>query len=125
MQTIEPKALVRLSWFLILFGVILQLSYVFASREALPHRPFEEDTFFHMAVTRNIAMGKGITIDGVTPTSGAQPGTFIYTVAHLLGHFDKWQALRWARALDVAFGCAAAVLIFRVSTILFSEVDHP
>jgi hypothetical protein len=103
-------------WALILIfaGIIVQSSAILVKREALAHSPFEEDTFFHMAVTRNMAMGKGITIDGVERTSGAQPGNFVYALAHLAARFDKWQALRWARLLDLLASIGAAGCLYLI-----------
>jgi hypothetical protein len=109
---LEPRLIRAWAIVLIIVGMILQCSFIFVKREALAHRPFEEDTFFHMAVTRNMAMGRGITIDGVERTSGAQPGNFMYVLAHLAAHFDKWQALRWARLLDVITSVGSAVCLY-------------
>jgi hypothetical protein len=113
-------------WALILIigGLIVQSSVIFVKREALAHRPFEEDTFFHMTVTRNMAMGKGITIDGVKPTSGAQPGNFIYVLAHLAARFDKWQALRWARLLDFLASIGAAGCLYLIVCRLLYKESH-
>src|SRR5438128_4694022 len=35
--------------------------------------PLSEDGYYAMAIARNIAAGRGITIDGVTATNGFQP----------------------------------------------------
>jgi hypothetical protein len=102
------------AFILILAGILVQSSFIFVKREALAHSPFEEDTFFHMAVTRNMAMGKGITIDGVEQTSGAQPGNFIYVLAHLAARCDKWEALRWARLLDLLASLGGAVCLYLI-----------
>jgi hypothetical protein len=107
---------------IVVIGIAMQASYIFVKKDSLPHRPFEEDTFFHMGVARNLAMGKGITIDGHTPTSGAQPGNLLYAVAHVLGGFDKYRALRWARAIDVIASLLAAYLIFRLTRLIFASL---
>jgi hypothetical protein len=109
------------AFFLIITGIAAQTSFIFVNRDALAHRPFEEDTFFHMAVTRNMAMGKGITIDGIEPTSGAQPGNFLYVLAHLAAHGDKWEALRWARALNVLESILAACLLYTIVRMILSR----
>src|SRR5205823_15081107 len=111
---LDDRVLRSWGWFLIFFGIMAQASFIFVNRESLAHTPFEEDTFFHMAVTRNMAMGKGITIDGVEPTSCAQPGTFMYVPAHLAARFDKWQALRWARFLDLLTSIGAAWCLYLI-----------
>ena len=110
----DPIPIKKWAWLLIFAGLLMQLSFIFVKQEALAHRPFEEDTFFHMAVTRNMAMGKGITIDGKEPSSGAQPGNFVYALAHLAGGFDKWRALRWARLLDIVGSAAGAACLYGI-----------
>ena len=105
--------IIRLSIGLIIVGVFMQAAYIFAPAESLPHRPFEEDTFFHLAVCRNLASGKGLTIDGVTPTSGAQPGTLLYTLAYILAA-DPWslEALRLVRALGFVGSLLSTLAVF-------------
>ena len=107
------NAILRLSIVLIAVGTLMQASYIFAPAGSLPHRPFEEDTFFHLSVCRNLAAGKGLTIDGVTPTSGAQPGTLVYTLAYLLAD-DPWSlgSLRVVRALGFIGSLLSTLAIF-------------
>lgn len=98
---------------LILLGILMQFSYIFAPIESLPHRPFEEDTFFHLSVCRNLATGNGLTIDGSTPTSGAQPGTLIYTLAYLFAD-DPFalEALRLVRTVGFIGSIFSSFAIF-------------
>jgi len=98
---------------LILIGISMQLSYVFAPEISLPHRPFEEDTFFHLSVCRNLAAGNGLTIDGTTPTSGAQPGTLIYTLAYLFTDNPyELKALRLVRTVGFIGSMFSSFAIF-------------
>lgn len=78
----------------------MQLGWILVPAASLPHRPFEEDTFFHLTACRNLAEGKGLTIDG-RPTSGAQFGTLIFTLAYLaLPGAEDALHLRLARAIS-------------------------
>jgi hypothetical protein len=116
----NEKTIRKWAIFLILTGALLQMSYVFSPLESLPHRPFEEDTFFHLSVCRNLAMGKGVTIDGSTPTSGAQPGTLIYTLAYLLlRETDNLETLRYVRVVALVGSLLSSLAIFTCAFALF------
>lgn len=105
---------------LILLGVTMQAAWIFVPAPSLPHRPFEEDTFFHLSVCRNIASGKGMTIDGKIPTSGAQPGTLIYTLAYLVAGTNNTElALRWVRVLDVLGSIISALALYFATVQVF------
>lgn len=114
------RAMILLSFFFLAVGTLMQAAYIFAPLQSLPHRPFEEDTFFHLSVCRNLAAGKGLTIDGETPTSGAQPGTLVYSLAYLAAPDPlSLETLRLVRALGffgsllstlAVFVCAFALL---------------
>lgn len=116
------SAIVWSSLILIVAGVLMQGAYVFAPEESLAHRPFEEDTFFHLSVCRNLAAGKGLTIDGDTPTSGAQPGTLVYTLAYLLARDPfSLDALRLVRAIGLIGSLFSSLAVFVLSYALLSK----
>jgi hypothetical protein len=117
------RAIILLSFFLLAIGALMQAAYIFAPLESLPHRPFEEDTFFHLSVCRNLAAGKGLTIDGETPTSGAQPGTLVYSLAYLAAPDPlSLEALRLVRALGF-FGSLLSTLAVFVCAFALLKTD--
>ena len=118
------RVMILLSFFLLAIGALMQAAYIFAPLESLPHRPFEEDTFFHLSVCRNLAAGKGLTIDGETPTSGAQPGTLIYSLAYLAAPDPlSLEALRLVRALGF-FGSLLSTLAVFVCAFALLKKDN-
>src|SRR5215470_2091515 len=57
--------------------------------------PLSEDGYYAMTIARNIAAGRGITIDGVTATNGFQPlFTFIQAAMFRLAGGDDVVAIR-------------------------------
>lgn len=120
-ENFNQRFIIIFSWIIISVGFLFQLSYLFTSTAALAHRPFEEDSFIIMTVTRNIAMGKGLTIDGKTITGGVQPGSFIYIIAHIASGFDKWDALRWARFLNLIGSFFSGYMLYRLSRLILKK----
>lgn len=114
---IHYRTLTKWAIALVVLGFLMQVSLVFTSKESLAHRPFEEDTFYVMSLTRELAKGNFNLIDSEQALSGIQPGGVIYVAAHLIAGFDKWQALRWARIIDLLGSCLAAFLIYRIGKI--------
>ena len=50
----------------------------------LPERPLTEDAYYALTVSRNLALGNGLTIDGVHATNGFQPlFTLLCALAYL------------------------------------------
>jgi hypothetical protein len=96
---------------LLIGGFCMQIGWIFVPTDSLPHRPFEEDTFFHLTACRNLAEGKGITIEG-RPTSGAQFGTLIYALAYRLapGSEDSLH-LRLVRLIALGGSVFSAVCV--------------
>lgn len=70
---------------LIVVVVLAVASVVVLPAEALPERPLTEDAFYALAVSRNLALGAGPTIDGTHLTNGFQPlFTLICALPYLL-----------------------------------------
>src|SRR3989304_2497221 len=38
---------------------------------------FEDDAYYNFQVARNVALGRGMTFDGVSPTNGVHPTVFL------------------------------------------------
>jgi 4-amino-4-deoxy-L-arabinose transferase-like glycosyltransferase len=71
-----PPAIDRLTrWIAAALAAVAAASLFLAFRPAalMPATPFTEDSFYSMAVARNVANGVGVTIDGAQPTNGFQP----------------------------------------------------
>src|SRR5258705_10051860 len=74
--------------------------------------PLSEDGYYAMAVARNIATGRGITIDGVTATNGFQPlFTLIQAAMFWLSGGDDRIAIRLILALHWLCQIGAALTV--------------
>jgi hypothetical protein len=74
--------------------------------------PISEDAYYSLAVARNLALGHGLTIDGVHWTNGFQPlFTFLCSVFYLImPHDDRITPLRMLTLVHWGAFVASAVL---------------
>ncbi len=72
-DTQREKILIRVLQIASLVIVLAIATLSFRSAELIVGKPITEDGFYSLSVSRNIAMGNGITIDGVSATNGFQP----------------------------------------------------
>jgi hypothetical protein len=78
--------------------------------------PLSEDGYYAMSIARNIAAGRGITIDGVTATNGFQPlFTFIQAAMFRLSSGDDALAIRLILALHWLCQIGAALFVGRIA----------
>ncbi len=83
----------------ILFAVA-SVTLVFRSDRSIIDRPIIEDSYYPLTVAKNIAGGRGITIDGSTRTNGFQPLFTLLTVpAFVLSDGDEYKSIRFVLAL--------------------------
>lgn len=70
-----------------------------------------DDSFIVMQIARNLALGRGYSFDGVSPTSGAPP---LWTVLASLNHFflDAVGAAKATLMESSLLGAASAILVF-------------
>ncbi|HET9135452.1 MAG TPA: hypothetical protein VFO76_02350, partial [Candidatus Kapabacteria bacterium] len=80
---------------LLILTFILRLILAFRSDANLGTRLFNDDSFYLHTVSKNIAAGNGMTIDGKQLTNGIQPIIVILnTPAYYLADMDRWLGLR-------------------------------
>jgi hypothetical protein len=101
-----------LTWALIWVSLFIGLGYHLAialrAREMLPDRPFRDDSFYALTVSRNLALGKGLTVsDGEISTNGIQP-LFVFICA--IPYF--YMALRLVQIVHLLVHIASTVLLF-------------
>jgi hypothetical protein len=68
-----PDRADRVAWIVIGVVLVATLTLAFRPDDVLPERPLTEDAYYAFAVARNLALGRGVTIDGVHATNGFQP----------------------------------------------------
>lgn len=82
--------------------------------------PLLEDGFYSLTVARNVALGRGISVDGVAPTNGFQPlFTFLTVPAFLVAGADRYRAVRLVLGLHWAFFLGTAAVLGLVARRLF------
>ena len=65
---------------LIFLGLAVRLYYAWQPLPILIEQGMSDDAFYYLHIARNVAMGKGVSFDGLTPTNGFHPlylGMFI------------------------------------------------
>jgi hypothetical protein len=78
----------------------------------LPERPLTEDAYYALTVSRNLALGNGLTIDGVHATNGFQPlFTLLCALAYLPTGGDLVTSLRLVLLLSWLVSVAAALTV--------------
>ena len=97
-----------------LVGMVLMvatLSLAFRPASVVTFKPLSEDGYYALNVSKNIARGLGITIDGVHATNGFQPlFTFLCVPAFMLSE-DDVLGVRAVLALEGCFLLATAYLL--------------
>jgi hypothetical protein len=104
---------VRTLWTLFWIGSAASLWLAVRGGGVLPDKPFVEDSFYALGVSRNLGTGHGFTVDGATPTNGVQP-LYVVCMAPLywLTGGDRVSTLRavfgveWALWVLTALGVA-------------------
>ncbi len=97
-------------------------SLAFRPDASIVHRPIVEDGYYSLTVARNLAMGRGMTVDGKSLTNGFQPlFTLITTPIYIFTANDRIFALRIVLALHLCFYLATAFLL---SKILRDAIDR-
>jgi hypothetical protein len=84
--------------------------------------PLLEDGFYSFTVARNVALGRGITVDGRSPTNGFQPlFTFLTVPAFAVAGGDRTLAVRLVLVIDWIFYLGTAVVLGLVGRRLVAE----
>jgi len=116
---IDPDAGDRLSpWLWAAVGLLGAATLSLALRPAASVFliPLSEDGYYAMAIARNIAAGRGVTIDGVTATNGFQPlFTFLQAGLFRLAGGDDALAVRLILGLHWLFQVGAALLVGQIA----------
>ena len=82
-----------------------------------------EDGYLMLTMSRNIALGNGMSIaEGTIATNGTQPlATYLYSIGFWLFGADREAGVVFAHVLQIAIAIATAVLLYRVGTRLWAE----
>jgi len=113
----RSRAVRAFAWLLVcmlLLSALQRLIPLLGSDRRLLLQYYTEDAFYLHTVARNLALGHGITIDGIHPTNGFQPlSLFLYAPFYLISGGERLLALRLAYALEFGMAvCTAAGVYF-------------
>jgi hypothetical protein len=87
------------------------LAIVIRPLPAIFDRPLEEDGYYVMSIARWIALGHGVTYDGVSLTNGFQPlWVFVCAPLFWLADGDRLTGVRYALGLHWLFYAAGALM---------------
>jgi hypothetical protein len=109
----------------LLTALVLAATLLTAVRRAgvLPERPLTEDGYYALTVSRNLALGNGLTIDGVHTTNGFQPMfTVICALAYLPTGADSITSLRLVLLISWLVSVAAALTVGDLAAALVPPV---
>ncbi|MGE3800740.1 MAG: hypothetical protein AB7H80_06940 [Candidatus Kapaibacterium sp.] len=89
--------------------LLLHVGLIFRADKLLLSRPYFEDTFYAMSVSRWFSEGAGFSVDGIHPTNGVQPLIcLLYTPLFAVSDGDLYLALRLTLLLQIALYLFAA-----------------
>ena len=74
-------------------------SFIFAPADHVADTPLSEDGYYALSVSRNLAEGHGLSVDGTTRTNGFQPAFTIVSAIAFIGHPPVEMSLRIVLAL--------------------------
>jgi hypothetical protein len=93
-------------------GLGLRLLMAWASIDTLVQKTLPDDAFYYFAIARNVWVGNGVSVDGVTPTNGFHP---LWALALLLPFAARQSAdlpLHLGLSLAALFDVGAAFLAY-------------
>jgi hypothetical protein len=100
-------------------GLALRLLMAWSSSDILVQKTLPDDAFYYFVIARNVWIGNGISVDGVTPTNGFHP---LWALALLLpfaarqgGDLPLHLGLTLAALFDVGAAWLAYLTIRRVT----------
>ncbi|HEX6977884.1 MAG TPA: hypothetical protein VF342_01165 [Alphaproteobacteria bacterium] len=106
----------RVVQFLTVAVATVLLALAFRPAEHVFDMPLTEDGYYSLSVARNLAEGRGPTIDGTNLTNGFQPlFTIIESAAFALARGDTVSAMRLVLAFAWLFHAAGALMIALVA----------
>lgn len=96
-----------------LLGAAAHLSFIFRQSEMLADRPFRDDGFYALTVSRNLAMGKGLSVsNGEIATNGIQPVfVFLCSLPYLITQ-NQFEAMRLVQGLNFAVHILSTIALF-------------
>jgi 4-amino-4-deoxy-L-arabinose transferase-like glycosyltransferase len=106
----------------IAIGFLWRLWFSWRDSRLLVTFPLVDDSFYALNIARNIALGKGLTHDGVNITNGFQPlFVFLSVPVYYLLDGDKLLSINVVLTLSAILSCFTALLTYKIVRHLSSE----
>jgi hypothetical protein len=108
----------RWLWGLSLLAFVSRAALALRSEALISMRPYGDDAFYVFSIARNLALGHGLSVDGIHLTNGFQPLiAFLYAPIFWLCSPNDWLAIRWTLVLS---GVISAVSVWLVAVLIRS-----
>jgi hypothetical protein len=106
----------------IVVGLLWRLWFSWRDFRLLVTFPLVDDSFYALNIARNIALGNGMTHDGVNITNGFQPlFVFLSVPVYFLTQGDKLLSINIILTLNAILSCFTALFTYKVARRLVSE----
>lgn len=107
---------------ILVIGFFWRLWFSWRDYELIVSFPLIDDSFYALNIARNIALGKGMTHDGVNITNGFQPlFVFLAVPVYLFMHGDKILSINIILTFSAILSCFTALLTFKIVRYLTSK----
>jgi 4-amino-4-deoxy-L-arabinose transferase-like glycosyltransferase len=103
-------------WGVLLLVMLIPIHLLLRPDYIVGDSPLTDDGYYAFTVARNIALGKGVTIDGSMLTNGFQPlFTFLTVPAFFIAGEDRYIAIRYILLLSWVIYIGTAYLLGKIS----------
>ncbi len=100
---------------IMLVGLTVRLAMAWQPVERMAAFPMVDDSFYSLGIARNIALGKGLTADGIHQTNGFQPlYVFLSAPVYLIAGGSQYFPLHIIMTLISLLGVGTIWLIFKI-----------
>ena len=111
---------------LIAIGFVSRAVLALRSNALVSTRPYIDDAFYILSCARQIALGNGLTADGVHLTNGVQPLIVLLDVPFfLLSRGDRWLGLKLTFVLVALTQAIGTYFVASVCRLLERRTERP
>ncbi len=111
----EDRSARKILWLLVIAGLALRVLALFASRDFLIAYRLPDDALYYFGIAKHIALGQGISVDGVHPNNGFHPFWLVAILPIFLLHLSDWSAIYGVLLLQTILD---AIIIWLIGVIV-------
>jgi len=121
-QLLKRERLGLILFLAIAIGLVIRLYLSWLDVETLIDKFLGEDHFYYLTLARNIALGKGVTFDGLAATNGFHPlYPFMLVPLFKFTYADISMPVHLALTMLSLFNVLTAIFVFKIVEILGSR----